>query len=426
MKKILFRAALLLTLFAYPDSSRAQKVVIDEPNSIFFISSEQGNGTIINIMNNREQMRFHDPKAPRFLLTDQKGKFALGLGGYMRTTAEYDWNGIVRNIDFYPALISQGDKADFARRQFQMDATTSTLFLKLVGHTRHLGDFVVYTAGNFRGTGRAFKLHNAYIQFLGFTIGYNYGLFTDAAALPPTIDFAGPNGSVFYRTTQLSYVFDKVKHWKIGVSMEMPQINATTDSYTAVNTQRMPDFALSAGYSWNGGNHVKLGGILRNLTYQNRVSEKACNLTGFGVQASTTFHLTPQLQMYGQFNYGRGIGSFLGDISCLNADAVPHPQEEGKMQTLPMLGWYASAQYNFCPAFFVSATYSLCRLYSENGYPSTQPLAYRKGQYLATNAFCNINSNLQVGVEYLRGWRADFQYRTRHANRINLLVQYSF
>lgn len=249
MKKILFRAALLLTLFAYPDSSRAQKVVIDEPNSIFFISSEQGNGTIINIMNNREQMRFHDPKAPRFLLTDQKGKFALGLGGYVRTTAEYDWNGIVRNIDFYPALISQGDKADFARRQFQMDATTSTLFLKLVGHTRHLGDFVVYTAGNFRGTGRAFKLHNAYIQFLGFTIGYNYGLFTDAAALPPTIDFAGPNGSVFYRTTQLSYVFDKVKHWKIGVSMEMPQINATTDSYTAVNTQRMPDFALSAGYS---------------------------------------------------------------------------------------------------------------------------------------------------------------------------------
>lgn len=332
----------------------------------------------------------------------------------------------MRNIDFYPALISQGDKADFARRQFQMDATTSTLFLKLVGHTRHLGDFVVYTAGNFRGTGRAFKLHNAYIQFLGFTIGYNYGLFTDAAALPPTIDFAGPNGSVFYRTTQLSYVFDKVKHWKIGVSMEMPQINATTDSYTAVNTQRMPDFALSAGYSWNGGNHVKLGGILRNLTYQNRVSEKACNLTGFGVQASTTFHLTPQLQMYGQFNYGRVIGSFLGDISCLNADAVPNPQEEGKMQTLPMLGWYASAQYNFCPAFFVSATYSLCRLYSENGYPSTQPLAYRKGQYLATNAFCNINSNLQVGVEYLRGWRADFQYRTRHANRINLLVQYSF
>lgn len=46
-------------------------------------------------MNDRSQMRFHDPNAPRFLLTDQKGKFALGIGGYVRATAEYDFNGIV-------------------------------------------------------------------------------------------------------------------------------------------------------------------------------------------------------------------------------------------------------------------------------------------------------------------------------------------
>lgn len=30
-----------------------------------------------------------------------------------------------------------------------MDASTATIFLKLVGHTRLLGDFTVYTAGNF-------------------------------------------------------------------------------------------------------------------------------------------------------------------------------------------------------------------------------------------------------------------------------------
>lgn len=41
-------------------------------------------------MNDRSQMRFHDPNAPRFLLTDQKGKFALGIGGYVRATGEYD------------------------------------------------------------------------------------------------------------------------------------------------------------------------------------------------------------------------------------------------------------------------------------------------------------------------------------------------
>ena len=49
-----------------------------------------------------------------------------------------------------------------------------------------------------------------------------------------------------------------------------------------------------------------------------------------------------------------------------------------------------------------------------------------KGQYLVANAFWNVSSNLQVGVEYLRGWRTDFSSSTRHANRLNMLVQYSF
>ena len=35
-------------------------------------------------------------------------------------------------------------------------------------------------------------------------------------------------------------------------------------------------------------------------------------------------------------------------------------------------------------------------------------------------------STMQVGVEYLRGWRTDFSSSTRHANRLNMLVQYSF
>ena len=407
----------------------AQKKVIiedEEPNSIMFVSKNKAGDEIIRIMNDRSQMRFHDPNAPRFLLTDQKGKFALGIGGYVRATAEYDFNGIVNDVDFYPALIPQRGSGNFAKNQFQMDITTSTLFLKLVGRTKHLGDFVVYTAGNFRGDGKTFELQNAYAQFLGFTIGYSYGSFMDLSALPPTIDFAGPNGSAFYRTTQLSYMCDKLKNWKFGVSMEMPSVDGTTNNDLSINTQRMPDFATSVQYNWNSNSHIKLGAIIRSMTYSSNVHEKAYSATGFGLQASTTFNITKKLQAYGQFNYGKGIGSYLNDLSNLNVDIVPDPDKEGKMQVLPMLGWYAGLQYNLCPSIFISGTYSLSRLYSENGYPSENPESYRKGQYLVANAFWNVSSNLQVGVEYLRGWRTDFSSATRHANRLNMLVQYSF
>lgn len=45
-------------------------------------------------MNASQNPRFHEPKAPRFLLTDRKGKFALGIGGYVKLAAEYDFGGI--------------------------------------------------------------------------------------------------------------------------------------------------------------------------------------------------------------------------------------------------------------------------------------------------------------------------------------------
>ena len=399
---------------------------LEGPGPVVIISKDKnGKEELINVFEETQRPHFHDPRAPRFLLTDQQGKFALGIGGYLKTTMEYDFNGIVDDVDFIPALIPQpGSTA--VRNQFQMDASTSTIFLKLVGRTKHLGNFIVYTAGNFRGSGKTFELQNAYLSFLGFTMGYDTGLFMDLAAAPPTIDFQGPDGMTFYRATQLRYEANLIKGLKVGVGVEMPSVDGTTNNDLSINTQRMPDFATSVQYNWNSSSHVKLGAILRSMTYSSNVHEKAYSATGFGLQASTTFNITKKLQAFGQFNYGKGIGSYLNDLSNLNVDIVPDPDNEGKIQVLPMLGWYAGLQYNICPNIFVSGTYSLSRLYSENNYPSDNPEAYRKGQYFVANAFWNVTSNMQVGVEYLRGWRTDFNSSTRHANRLNMLVQYSF
>ena len=132
MKTSFKMVAMLLGIGIFPLCANAQKKVIiedEEPNSIMFISRDKAGDEIIRIMNDRSQLRFHDPNAPRFLLTDQKGKFALGIGGYVRATAEYDFGGIVDDVDFYPALIPQRGSGNFAKNQFQMDITTSTLFL---------------------------------------------------------------------------------------------------------------------------------------------------------------------------------------------------------------------------------------------------------------------------------------------------------
>lgn len=38
-------------------------------------------------------LHFQDPRAPRFLLIDRKGRAALGIGGYVKATASYDFGG---------------------------------------------------------------------------------------------------------------------------------------------------------------------------------------------------------------------------------------------------------------------------------------------------------------------------------------------
>ena len=87
MKTSFKMVAMLLGIGVFPVCAQAQKKVViedEEPNSIMFVSRDKAGDEIIRIMNDRSQMRFHDPNAPRFLLTDQKGKFALGIGGYVR------------------------------------------------------------------------------------------------------------------------------------------------------------------------------------------------------------------------------------------------------------------------------------------------------------------------------------------------------
>ena len=102
MKTLLKSAVLLLGMGLVSAHSHAQKVVVEdnEPNSVMFVTIDKAGNEIIRIMNESQSPRFHEPKAPRFLLTDRKGKFALGIGGYVKLAAEYDFGGISDNIDF--------------------------------------------------------------------------------------------------------------------------------------------------------------------------------------------------------------------------------------------------------------------------------------------------------------------------------------
>ena len=73
----------------------------------------------------------------------------------------------------------------------------------------------------------------------------------------------------------------------------------------------MPNFPAYIQYAWNKSSHIRVAGIVRNMTYENLVAQRAESKAGWGVFAASTFNVTSKLNFYGQATYGRGISQFL-------------------------------------------------------------------------------------------------------------------
>ena len=409
-------------------ATQAQTVLLDTIRTSVIVTDERqtSDNEIIKAMYEANGRHFQDPRAPRFLFMDRKGKVALGIGGYVKGTMSVDMGGISDNLDFVTADIPVPKQADM-QNQFQMDASTSRLFLKLVGRNTAVGNFSVYVESDFRGKdGHQYdlRLRQAYIRLGNLLFGRTRSTFADGAAGPPTIDFEGPSGSVSKKNTMIQYKQQIDKNWSWAASIESP-----SESYTVVKNesksikQRIPDIPAYLQYEWNDGqSHIRLSGLFRALSYRNLVKAENEYAIGWASQLSGMIAFSPRITFYYQAAYGKGYADYLNDLGGLGYDLIPDG-DEGKLKAPSALGIVGGLQYNFCKNFFVSASYSQCRLYDQ---ASLSDSAYKYGQYVVANAFYTPFNNCQVGVEFLYGNRHNHDGESGNAHRLNAMIQYNF
>ena len=423
------RKFLIALVFAIGCSaSQAQIILLDTIQTSVIVTDEPQttDSGVIKAMYEANGRHFQDPRAPRFLFMDRKGKVALGISGYVKGTMSVDMDGISDNIDFVTADIPAPKQPDM-RNQFQMDASTSRLFLKLVGDNTAVGDFTVYVETDFRGkNGHQYdlRLRQAYIKFGNFLFGKARSTFADGAAGPPTIDFEGPSGSVSKKNTMIQYRQEIDKNWSFAASIESP-----SESYTVVKDQseaikqRMPDIPAYLQYQWDDGqSHIRLSGLLRALSYRNLVKAENEYAIGWAAQLSGMIAFTPRITFYYQAAYGKGYADYLNDLGGSGYDLIPEG-ESGKLIAPYALGIVGGLQYNICKNFFVSASYSQCRLYDQ---ASLSGSAYKYGDYVVANAFYSPFNNCQVGIEFLYGNRHNHDHTSGNAHRLNAMIQYNF
>ena len=424
------------SLFCGAFSARAQKHLTDvqfdstlkSHNIIYFGEGKQAPKDSVTSLIQKfyiDQFRhYSDPLAPYFLFMSRDTKLAMGVGGCVRMRGWYDWGGSIPANGFSPYLIPM-TKNPLRERYLGTTPSGTSLFFRVIGRNKALGQYQLYIEANFNGySSRDFHLKKAYAIVNDFTIGYANSTFSDPGALPPAVDASGPNCKMSATSVLVRWMHNLPKGFIIAASLETPDSHITTvEGQTAAVADYIPDIAAFTQYGWGSGNHIRLAGILRSIPYRDLITEKNHTVEGWGLQLSGTVKAGTQWTFYGCFNGGQGYQSLGGVWLMGNYDLISDPLKEGKMKAPWAYGGYGAIQYNFRPNVFASATVGGA-VYRPG--KMAQPAEYDNGLYMAYNVFWNLTERIQVAAEFNLGRRENFDGSKMWARRAGLMAQFSF
>lgn len=377
----------------------------------------------VAILYSREDLSFNEPSAPRFLFLDRQGKVAFGIGGNVKLTGMYDMNGAIDGNGFetydIPTPINPAQ-----RQRLGADASHSSIFLKLAARTEKVGQITVYIQTNFTGDngGYGMKLKQAYVTAGHWTAGKARSTFADGESQAPTVDSEGPSGQIDAKNLLIRYKSPSYRGFSFAASVEMPSADYTLAPQTEDISQRFPDIPVYLQYAWDGGDsHIRLAGLLRELSYRDLATADNHFVTGWGVHLSTVATVCGPLGFFGHAAYGRGIAEYINDLSGNGFDLVA--DGTGRLRAPRNLAWGAGLTLQPRKNLLLTASYSQAR--DLDRYTMAAD-TYRYAQYLNLSCFYTIASDLQIGAEYVWGRRSDFNHLSGHANRLEASLQYSF
>lgn len=380
--------------------------------------------TVVSMFYYDQFRHFQDPDSPYFLFMSKDAQFSMGVGGGVRMRAYYDWGGAMPSSAFAPFTIPiPANPASM--RHFATVPSGTYLFFRVIGKCSPLGEYQLYIESDFTGyQGRDFRLKKAYAMVGDFTFGYASSTFSDPSALPPVVDAAGPNNKYSSTSVLARYMTQVRPHWYAGVSVETPSTTVAVDNVnTRPVSEWLPDAAAMLQYEWQRGQHVRLSGIVRSLSYRDMVAAANHNLAGWGIQLSSTAHPHNRVTTYLTANYGHGYAGLGSDLLYGAYDLIADPKDSSKLYAPASFGWCAGVQYNFKPNLFATVSASETRFLPKDG---AAPEEYKYGVFACANIFWSILPRVTVAAELDYGYRRNFSGVGRSANRANVMASFTF
>lgn len=396
-----------------------------------------------------DKTRPHDANAiptPKFVLKSGNNNFLMTIGGQFNLITGGDiGNNLYKQSDAgisfitsaIPVPAQRGYKGDF-----YINPLNGFMDAQIVAFPNTDNELSAYVKVGTNGITSSLALQRAYLTYRGFTGGLKLTLFQDDyACQPPTIDPEGPSGCISAAVYELSFKSKSYNGFRFALGLDMPTYYSSNGYYrghdypaldnkqvsTAIDNY-IPDVPMWAEYSFSQWNRIRLSGVIRNFRYKDILADKYRINTGWGLMLSGNVQPANQWILYYQLAYGKGIGNYIQDIAGHPYSYIPDDARPGYMSSSPMMGANIGVTFNPTSKLQFNAMFSEARIWDVGTYANSvdESQNYKYALYGAVNCFYNINSFLQVGLEYLYGHRQTWNIGGANDSRIQAQLSFTF
>jgi hypothetical protein len=330
------------------------------------------------------------------------------FGGYVKTDMIHDFDAI-GSPDFFDVSTIPTDDSKSEATRFNAKETRIKLDVKYPEKGLR-----AYFEGDFYGSGSSLRIRHAYVEYKGFLAGQTWSNFMDENIIPSTLDFEKPAAYAFARHGMIRYKHAINDNMYFGIALEESNATGQAPQDPGQFENPLPDLTARFRVTEKWG-HVQLSAFLASIRYRFDAGNKE-DITLYGANLSGQFNLFKKDKIIYQAVYGPGIGRYRGGQSVAL-------DQNGNLETLTDLGLTFGYEHYWNDKLSSLVVYNYGLVDNTDGQPGS---ALESTNYFAANVIYNIMKGTFVGVEYLRGNRADFNGADGTANRLQLSVRYSF
>jgi DcaP outer membrane protein len=333
----------------------------------------------------------------------------LKIGGYFKSDFIHDLKPAGNTAAFVPSSFPVPQVSGVYNSNVSIQPTRLNLDFHIL-NTR-AGDVRFYVESDFFGRNATTpRLRHAYAQVENFLVGQTFTNFMDPDAFPDTLDFQGPNGMVSLRNPQFRYGIALASSMALDFSVEKASSDVlfTTPQFTSQPNSPVPDTTVRIRQEFESG-HFQVAAIFRDIA---AFLPNGTTGTAFGWGINTSFGI----KTIGRDNVIFAVAAGHG-ISRYIQDPTPH------IQATPAVGVEAAYQHYWLKRLRTSAVYSYAAVSNTASAAGTN---YNHATYTGTNLIWNPAGSLNIGAEFLYGWKMLQNGGKANDPRIQWSAKYSF